>query len=882
MNKTLIEEGSAELLELFDKISEEAKKEKLAIPPINRLVYWWTRKPLIVGRAVALAATLQNIEDMRGFLKLNHDKRAHTFDPGKEMYALKLGRDPSTIKVLDPFAGAGNLIYEAKRLGLQCFSMDYNPVAFLIQRAVLEYPARYGEKLADDVERYGTEVIERTRKEVGSLYDREEDGRSPALAYLWAWCIKCPYCNQRLPLLNHMWLARRGEKKRIGISIRTTRDLDFKIDINNKIRDEEAGGFTQKGGKAICIRCRNSISYEQMTSDISKRKDKELICVVVDNKKKGKAYESPTEADKAKLRKAGEMLKKNWDDLIRADLVPVEEIRPDHRREHHLWKYGIRNWYDFYNERQLVLMTTLLRNIRLVCEDLASSVDREYARTVATYLSFMLCKHVDFNCMGIGWSVTRETITGALSFRRPSFFYNFAETNSFEEGSGSLRSMLDDVVNAIRYASRNTDTSTVIQASALSIPYPEKSFDLIITDPPYADDVQYGELSDFFEVWISRVMKGLSLSELPPRAELDQDITVSWGRFGDRKTAEAFYEKGMKHSFKEINRVMKDDGLAIVFFAHSTTKAWNMLLEVLRESRLKVTSSYALHTENTENPLARGKTSFMSSVVVACRKISKEDDDEEEAYFEDLVPQMEDKVKELIRNISPDKLIFMPITDLIIMVYGKVLEIATRHTRIKSFSAKFKPNFEDLISQARESILREILTVILGKSPNLLSPEVSFYIIARVFYRGHMNSDDALKMTRAYGLQGSDLESRGIVEIEEGNIRLLSFREMDLDLKPDEVKSGNLHQQLVYLEKVAALDGANKVRSIISYNNFRVNDLTQIIALLIKSYRVIQNKGEKLEDDEAEEFKVLQAIADVLGVKDSGAGGGNNNLDRFL
>ena len=166
LKKSLIEEPTVELLELFDKVSEEAAKEKLAVPPINKMVYYWTRKPLIVGRAVALASTLDNIEDVKSLLHLGRDKRAYTYTPDVGIYKKKLGRDPSEIKVLDPFGGSGNLIMEAKNLGLDCTITDYNPAAHIIEKSVLEYPVKYGTKLAEDFEKYANEVIEMTRKEI--------------------------------------------------------------------------------------------------------------------------------------------------------------------------------------------------------------------------------------------------------------------------------------------------------------------------------------------------------------------------------------------------------------------------------------------------------------------------------------------------------------------------------------------------------------------------------------------------------------------------------------------------------------------------------------------------------------------------------------------
>src|SRR2546422_8529558 len=99
MDKALIEESNVELLELFDQVSDDAKREKLSIPPINEMLYWWTRKPLVVGRAIALTSTLNDIKSVRDLMGLKREKRAYTYIPDAGIYKKKLGRDPSTIKV---------------------------------------------------------------------------------------------------------------------------------------------------------------------------------------------------------------------------------------------------------------------------------------------------------------------------------------------------------------------------------------------------------------------------------------------------------------------------------------------------------------------------------------------------------------------------------------------------------------------------------------------------------------------------------------------------------------------------------------------------------------------------------------------------------------
>jgi len=872
MYRSLIEEKSIEHLRLFTEVSEEARKEKLSIPPINEMIYWWTRKPLIVGRAVtllSLAPSTVSIGEVRSLLGLGKDKRAFHYAPRREIVERMMRNSLSSIKLLDPFAGAGNLVFEAARLGLDCTLVDYNPVAYLIMKATLEYPAKYGEKLAEDVKKYGEEVIKRVKNEVGKFYERS--GRK-ALHYLWCWCIRCPYCGQRIPLTNQMWL---DKKRRIGYRIKPTEDKNFKVEIC-VLSDEEGSRYTQKGGEAVCIRCGNAISYDHMTKDIAERRDKEMIAVVVKDVN-GKAYEPVSREDLEKFNEAKQELETKWGDLESLNLIPKEELRESefgiYARGCPITKYGIRKWYEYFTERQLLLMCTLLKVIKEVCSKIP---DREYAKVIATYLGFMLCKHVDRNSIGVLWDTTFRKCAHVLSMRSPRLIYNFAETNPFERTSGSLISMLKDVVESISFAAGNRSPARIVLGSALHLQelLPEK-YDIVLTDPPYMDDVPYGEVSEFFYVWLIRLLKEY-YPELPDRAPIDEDLVFSRGRFGgDSGLAMRFYKRGLEAAFQRIYDVLRDDGLLIVFFAHSSTEAWELLLDVLRGARFRVVSSYAVHTESITNVLARGKTSFMSSIVLACRKIAGDS----EAYFEALMPRVSESISKLIDMLSVEELLETPITDLLIMMYGKVLEELTQYTVIKSYREGFKPSFENLIGEARDQILREIVRKLTGSSPAVLGPEASFSLIGKVFYRGFMPSDEALKVARAYGLSIGALTKRGYVGKVGGGVKVRSFREVSINKGPGEVDRNDIYEQLLYLEKALFQDGAAKVRSILqNHPNFRVNELRSLVSILIKHYRLLKNKGERLSDDEERELTLLETLSDILRTPGQPAG----TLDSYV
>ena len=846
MKKALIEESTVELLELFDKVSEEARIERNAILPINKMIYWWTRKPLIVGRAMILASTLDKIDDVKLFLGLNSSKRAYQYFTDKGKFREKLGVNPKQIKVLDPFGGAGNLVFSSAFLEFDLTISDYNPLAYLIERSVLEFPAKYGAKLATDFEKYADLVIQKTKDEVGKFF------KSRQLNYFWVWCITCTHCGQRFPLTNHSWIAKTSNKK-IGIKF-TPKNKDFCVEIINNITESEGKKFTQKQGKAICISCKNSIDYDTMTNDILTKKDKELIVIQI-QKSTGRDYVLATKEDKKLYSQSLEFFRSKVKEYEKNNLIPKEIIHPAHQDS--LSQYGIKYWNEYFDERQLLVLVTLLSNIKKICLDIS---DDKFRGVIALYLSFLLAKRVDMSTYGVHWHTTGEKSENTMSMKTPRLIFNFVETNPFEKSKGSLPNLLKNIIEGILFATRLTIPTNCELNSVTSST--NKKYDIILTDPPYGYDVPYGEFSEFFYVWIYRIVKEF-FHNIPSQIPLEEDFCVSNLRFPTKKLANEFFSKGLKKSFLSLSNKLKDDGLLVVFFAHSTIEAWNLFLESIRLAKFRVTSSYSIHTEMKTAVLALGKTSFMSSVVVACRKNLNPST----VYFEDLIPQIEDKIKKMLAQIPNEKLLTLPITDLLIMVYGKVLEACTQHTTLKSYQKDFTPDFETLIKDARSFIIKEIVAKLTGRSLNVLGSSTAFYLLAKIFHHGILSSDDALKIARTYGMSIDILEKNNVTKKEADVIRLLYLHENELDLKPEEIDRNNLHQQLCYLVQATKKHGASKIKPILTSKNFRIDDLKQIISLLIKSFRLRINKNEKLNDEEKEELQILEAISDVMGIK---------------
>lgn len=848
MKKTIIETGSIDLLHLFQDVSIEAKKEKNSIPPLNKMAYWWTRKPLIVSRAVVLASTLDTVAAVRSLLHLNATKRSYTYPPDHLKYNKLLNAKASNIKILDPFGGGGSLTFEAKCLGLSCTTSDYNPFAYMIQKATLEFPSTYGSQLIADVEKYANAVINKTKSELSKFYSNYD------LTYFWSWCIRCPHCNQRFPLTNHMYLVN-APRKKIGIILSSHND-DFCVTIKDPISVADGTKFTQKHGNAICIKCQNTISYKELTRQISSKKDKSLLAIQT---KLGaqKNYRSTTKNDNTFVLNASRYLQTNLNYFYSKDFISTDKIKANNRNP--LWNYGIKTWNQFFTDRQLLVIVTYIKHTQ---EILQTIQDPSYRKVISVYLGLLLCKHINSNSLGTGFEAPRETPGVATVMRQPRILYNHAEINPFAKVRGSFYNSLKNILDAIKFSTRCPSTPLVNLNSVLDIKH--DYYDIIITDPPYADDVPYGELSDFFYVWFYRCVKQ-QFSELPSIVSLDDDFCESHGRFKSKKLAKDFFSVGLHKSFLAMSNALKSDGLLVCFFAHSTTEAWNLLLQCIFNAKLQVISANAVHTESISNPLARNKASFMSSIVVACRKITNNSS----VYFEDLKPKIFMKIGELLDQIEQQQLMVMPVTDLLIMVYGKVLEVATGYTELKSYEKDFQPSIETLISEARNHMMVQLMSKVTDRYSESLDSVTNISILAKVFYAGKLPADEFSKIIKAYGMYTKHLPSH-ILKSHKGSIEFLSLHDVGRNLLPQNIHNHDVYSQLCYLASLAFHKDASHAKSFLSSGDatsFNLKKIKPLISLFIKSYIIHSNRAMPLTLNDKHEFETLKNLAAVLDLK---------------
>ncbi|MDR2172573.1 MAG: DUF1156 domain-containing protein, partial [Planctomycetaceae bacterium] len=268
--------------------------------------------------------------------------------------------------VADPFAGGGSIPLEALRVGAEAFASDLNPVAVLLNKVVLEYIPKYGQKLADAVKKEGERIKIEAEKELAQFYPKDEDGSMP-IAYLWARTIQCegPGCGATVPLLRSLWLAKKDKRKFALEMIVENKNIRFAV-----IEKTPHQNGTVVRGNATCPCCGYTTPVNKVREQLKKRKggaDDAILLAVVTTRtnQQGRFYREATQRDYDIVKKAQNELKeriKNYKGDL--SLVPDEPLPAQGTLGFRVQLYGMLEWGDLFTSRQLLSLTTLCRLVR--------------------------------------------------------------------------------------------------------------------------------------------------------------------------------------------------------------------------------------------------------------------------------------------------------------------------------------------------------------------------------------------------------------------------------------------------------------------------------------------------------------------------------------
>ncbi|EWT02610.1 hypothetical protein N865_02845 [Intrasporangium oryzae NRRL B-24470] len=654
---------------------ESAREKSIRHGHPSTLHLWWARRPLAAARAVLFAQLVDDPSSHPEQFPTEEAQKAERdrlHEIIKELVVWENVRDERLLAraraeilkstngnpppILDPFAGGGTIPLEAQRLGLEAHASDLNPVAVLINKALIEIPPKFRDQppvfpgladsqtipwkgaqgLAADVRAYGQWMREEAERRIGHLYPKAtlpDGSKATVIAWIWARTVTCPNptCGIEMPLVKSWFVSKKkGGEAHITpvVGEAGERRINFLV-VKGAPRTPDGDGKGTVGRTgAICVACGAGADLRYLRDEgRSGRMGARLMATVAEVGRK-RIYLSPD----------GEQ-----EDAAR---VPKPSGLPDGRLSTHPQymgapRYGMTDAADLFTPRQA---TSLLAFSDLVEEARSRVLDdslrfgspsgrgledggsgaQAYADAVATYLGMGVSRLADIANSLARWENTKTQVRNLFSRQAISMVWDYAETPPFGKAAGAFEVSLSSIVKAIHDTGGRCASPT--QADAATRDY---SGYAISTDPPYYDNVPYADLSDFFYVWLRRSLKpvhpNLFATMLVPKSE---ELVANHLRQGGKDGAKDYFERGFRRVFSRARDSASIDIPMTVYYAfkqHNTTSdgsassGWETLLDGMIRSGWAITATWPLRSELSNRMRSLGSNALASSIVLALR-----------------------------------------------------------------------------------------------------------------------------------------------------------------------------------------------------------------------------------------------------------------------
>ncbi|MFX0061481.1 MAG: DUF1156 domain-containing protein [Candidatus Hermodarchaeota archaeon] len=799
----------------LEDVSTECAKERIhpRKGSLTTLHVWWSRKPRVAARSIIYSSLIpfddhllrsEFLTELKKICSWEHSNDKELIETARHQIRSTYGNKKP--KVLDLFAGGGTIPFEALRLGCDAYAIELNPVAHIIQLCSIVYPQKYGNKLTNpqnrqknqspyrlvsEIKKWAYILLENVRKEIGFLY--EAASNEVPIAFIWARTIACGSCNQEIPLLNNFWLSKkRNAKVALKLQIDNTEPkFSFRIVQNNQIDFDPSKG-TIKRGYVKCPFC-SQISPPDYVRNWGQNKGlKDRLIVVVLKASKGRKYRLATDEDIFIYQKAEFVIQNYLKKDI--DIIPNEPAPPKEALGCSNAYYGLRDWNDFYNNRQLVVLATFFKKLQELYPQVCKEHDTEYAKAIVTYLGLAIDRLADYNSVLSTWLVRQLPSKIAHVFVRPtlSMAWGYAESNPFGESSGSWVIILDYLLKSVEMCCKVTSDPAIVHlASATNLPYENDYFEAIITDPPYWDNMSYSDLSDFFYVLLKRSIGFLYPDVFrTPLTPKSNEIVHNPRRFNRDKTqATSFFVTQLTQAFKEGYRVLKPDGIFVIMFTHKSTSAWKSLIQSLMVAGFVVSASWPVHTERAYRLRAMGSAAVGSTIFLVCRKKPKR-------IKSGLVTDLHSNLSQLLSE-KLEKIWALGIrgVDLFISSIGPGLEVYGQYKEIYYLTGE-EFTLDELFELLRKLVIRYILKKVLIESDDSkMDPITQFHILWRWFYRNSdISYNEANLLAKALGIETNELKKKRIIKTKGSSVSLLSALERS-KLLPIHVEIEQVTQQ---------------------------------------------------------------------------------------
>jgi putative DNA methylase len=643
-----------------------------------------------------------------------------------------LGGAPGTRPlIVDPFAGGGSIPLEAVRVGADAFASDLNPIPVLLNKVVLEYIPKYGQRLADEVRKWGEWIKHETEKELAKFFPKDTDGATP-IAYLWARTIQCegPGCGVEVPLIRSLWLSKKANRpvalqlvpnpksKRVDFQI-VVKEPNGWVDQANpqtKIDNPKFDG-TVKRGALTCPCCGFTTAVtsvrRQLKSRLGGTNDARLLCIVQTYAgEQGRSYRFPTDCDFRAIRDAKtELDRRRLAHSGKFSLVPEEVISLNEIRRISPPIYGMTEWGHLFSHRQNLGLAIIASHIKALSEKQEVT---EIATPVQTLLAFALDRQADYNSSICRWVAAGEFIGNTFGRQAIPMVWDFCEVSPLSLSTGGFSGACEWIVNVLeREALSGGVVGHVESASATAHPLPSDSAEAFITDPPYYDAVPYSHLADFFYVWLRRSL-GTIHAELFKNDATPKSAEIVVDRPHELSTSTkgiGFYEGELTKAFAEGRRVVRSDGIGVIVFASKTTASWEAILKAVVDAGWIITGSWPIDTEMASKVAAIGQARLMSSVHLVCRPRENPEGSgiaDEVGDWRDVLLELPSRIHEWMPRLAAERIVG---ADSIFACLGPALEIFSRFARVEKANGE-NVTLNEYLEYVWASVAKEALNMI--------------------------------------------------------------------------------------------------------------------------------------------------------------------------
>ena len=752
--------------------------------------------------------------------------------------------DPDRLPAFhDPFAGGGALPLEAQRLGLEAHASDLNPVAVLINKAMIEIPPRFAGRapvnpdaqvelarggrwngkgaqgLAEDVRYYGQWMRGEAEKRIGHLYPKIEvtaamaaerpdlqryvERKLTVIAWLWARTVKSPnpaFAHVDVPLASTFMLStKKGKEAYVEPVIEgggyrfTVKDGAPEAGVPKDGAPGNAGVPPAQGtklGRGANFRC--LMSDAPIPGDYIKAEGKagrmgaRLMAIVAEGDRR-RVYLPPTSEQEAVARKAAP----EWKPEIKiSGSTQYLGIKP----------YGIERFDQLFTLRQLVSLTTfstLVNEVRMQIKSAAvtsgfsdddtplaagGEAARAYAEAMMVYLGCGLSKIANIGSSIASWMNDRGAFRETFARQAIPIVWDYAESNPFTNAGGSFGTVLNKISMVLNEMS-TTGLAQAIQSDAMTQILTQDK--ICSTDPPYYDNVPYADLSDFFYVWLRRMLRPVfpDLFATLVVSKTEELIAAPY-RHGSREKAEKFFLGGMKEALSRLAEQAHPAFPVTVYYAFKQAEAksdggtsstgWETFLEAVIRAGFSISGTWPVRTEGAGRIRAKDANALASSIVLVCRRRSP---DTPPTSRRDFLAALRSELPLALADLQKSNI--APV-DFAQAAIGPGMAIFTRYARVLEADGSPMSVRSSLVE------INRMLDETLARQEGDLDPDTRFCVAWYEQYGvGDRAYGEAEVLFSAKNTSFEGLQRAGVVVGGKGKVRLKRRDELDPDWNPE-------------------------------------------------------------------------------------------------